>query len=112
MSIADSQGFREKRRANGEKRFVPFLASHALLPVSNKCVLRRLLKQFVAVVAGSLLYFFVLMPHLPLAGRHHPFQIDIGLLVDAWVCLVLYGAIEWADRRWRRRGATGHNRKR
>jgi hypothetical protein len=112
LSIADSQGFSEKRRANGEKRFVPFLASHALLLLSNKCVLRRLLKQFVAVVAGSLLYFFVLMPHLPMAGRHQPFRIDIGLLVDAWVCLVLYGAIEWADRKWWRKGATGQNRRR
>ncbi len=89
-----------------------FLVSHALLLVSNKCVLRRLLKQFVAVVAGSLLYFFVLMPHLPLAGRHRPFQIDIGLLVDAWVCLVLYGAIEWVDRKWRRKDTTGEGRKR
>ncbi len=87
-----------------------FLASNARLRVSNKCVLRRLLKQLLAVVAGSLLYFFVLMPHLPRAGRHQPFRIDIGLLVDAWVCLVLYGTIEWVDRKWWRRSPTG-NRK-
>jgi hypothetical protein len=89
-----------------------FLASNAPLPVSNKCVLRRLLKQLIAVVVGGLLYFFVLTPHLPLAGRHQPFRIDIGLLVDAWVCLVLYGAIEWVDRKWRRKGAAGEGRKR
>jgi ABC-type uncharacterized transport system permease subunit len=87
-------------------------ASNARLLVSNKCVLRRLLKQSVAVVVGSLLYFFVLMPHLPLAGRHQPFRIDIGLLVDAWVCLVLYGAIEWVDRKWRRKDPAGEGRKR
>jgi hypothetical protein len=81
------------------------------LEVSNTCVLRRLLKQSVAVLGGSLLYFFVLMPHLPLAARHQSFRIDIGLLVDAWVCLVLYGAIEWVDRRWRRKGAMGKGRK-
>jgi hypothetical protein len=68
---------------------VLFLASNAALRVSNKCVLRRFLKQFVAVVVGSLLYFFVLMPHLPLAGRHQPFRIDLGLVVNLWVCLVL-----------------------
>jgi hypothetical protein len=88
-----------------------FRSSHAPLPESNQRVLRRLLKQTVAVVAGCLLYFFVLMPHLPLAGRHQPFRIDIGLLVDVWVCLVLYGIIEWLDRKWRRRRPTVGTRK-
>jgi hypothetical protein len=88
-----------------------FLASHASSLVSNRCVLRRLLKQSVAVVAGSLLYFFVLMPRLPLAGRHQSFRVDAGLLVDTWVCLVLYGAIEWLDRKWWRKGPTGEGRK-
>lgn len=75
-------------------------------------MLRRLLKQLIAVVVGSLLYFFVLMPHLPLAGRHQPFRIDLGLVVNLWVCLVLYGIIEWLDRRWRRGGQIGDGRKR
>ena len=82
------------------------------LRVSNKCVLRRLLKQSVAVVVGSVLYFFVLMPHLPLAGRHQPFRIDLGLVVNLWVCLVLYGIVEWLDRKWRRDGPTAQSRKR
>ncbi len=64
-------------------------------------MLRRLLKQFLAIVVGNVLYFFVLMPHLPSAGRHRPFKIDPGLLVDAWICLVLYGLVEWIDRKWR-----------
>jgi hypothetical protein len=75
-------------------------------------VLRRLLKQAVAVVVGSVLYFFALMPHLPLAGRHQPFRIDLGLLVNLWVCLVLYGIIEWLDQRWRRNRATPGSGKR
>jgi hypothetical protein len=70
--------------------------------VYNNGVLRKLLKQFIAIVMGNLLYFFILMPHLPAAGRHQPFRIDLGLLVDAWLCLVLYGVIEWFDRKWRR----------
>jgi hypothetical protein len=69
-------------------------------------VLRRLTKQFIAVLAGSLLYFFVLMPHLPVAGRHQPERIDLGLLVDFWVCVVLYGIIELLDRKWRHRTPT------
>ena len=70
----------------------------------NSCVLRRLLKQLIAVVAGNLLYFFVLTPHLPPAGRHRPDHIDLGLLVDFWVCVALYGIVEFIDRKWRDRG--------
>ncbi len=74
----------------------------------NSCVFRRrLLKQLIAIVAGNLLYFFVLMPHLPLAGRHRPDRLDLGLLVDFWVCVVLYGIIELLDRKWRRRSEHG-----
>ena len=61
-------------------------------------LLRRLLKQFVAVVLGSFLYFFVLMPHLPAAARHEPFRLDVGILIDAWICLAIYGLIELALR--------------
>jgi hypothetical protein len=60
---------------------------------------RRLLKQFAAVLIGSLLYFFVLMPHLPPAARHTPYRFDWGLLVDLWICLVIYGFIELIFRR-------------
>lgn len=62
-------------------------------------MLPRLLKQFAAVVIGSLLYFFVLMPHLPAAARHESFRIDWGVLVCAWICLILYGLIELIFRR-------------
>ena len=64
-------------------------------------MLRRLLKQFAAVLIGSLLCFFVLMPHLPAAARHQPFRLDLGILIDAWICLVIYGLIELIMRRWR-----------
>jgi hypothetical protein len=62
-------------------------------------MLPRLLKQFAAIVLGSLLYFFVLTPHLPPAAQHQPYRLDWGLLIDAWVCLVLYGLIELIFRR-------------
>lgn len=61
-------------------------------------MLPRLFKQFAAVLLGSLLYFFVLMPHLPPAARHQPYRLDWGLLVDAWICLAIYGLIELALR--------------
>lgn len=71
-------------------------------------MLRRIFKQTVAVVVGNLLYFFVLMPHLPAAGRHRPDRLDLGLIVDFWLCVVLYcvvlyGVIELIDRRRRQR---------
>jgi hypothetical protein len=65
-------------------------------------VLRRLLKQTIAVVVGNLLYFFILMPHLPTAGRHHPGRLDLGLIVDFWVCVVIYGFVELVDRKLKR----------
>lgn len=61
---------------------------------------RNFLKSLVAVVTGNLIYFFVLMPVLPLAARHRPFQLDLGLILDFWICLVIYGLIElWLRRR-------------
>ncbi len=76
-----------------------FAASDNGTLMSNKPILRRLLKQFVAVLAGNLIYFFVMMPHLPPLGRHVPYRIDLGLLVDLWVCLALYGIVEFVDRK-------------
>jgi hypothetical protein len=61
-------------------------------------MLSRFLKQFAAVLLGSLLYFFVLMPHLPPAARHQPFRLDWGIVVLAWICLVFWALIELAVR--------------
>jgi hypothetical protein len=66
-------------------------------------VLRRTLKQAIAVVAGNLLYYFAIMPHLPAAGRHRPGRLDLGVVVDFWICVAMYGVVELIDRRLRRR---------
>ena len=62
-----------------------------------------LVRSAVAVLAGNFLYFRILFPFLPPAARHVPFRLDLGLLLDAWVCLVLYGLVEltWRSRRSR-----------
>ncbi len=65
-------------------------------------MLRLLLKQTIAVVAGNLLYFFLLTPHLPVAGRHRAGRLDLGLIVDFWICVVMYGLVELVDRRLRK----------
>ncbi len=52
----------------------------------------RLWRQFIAVVAGNLIYL-VLEPHLPARGQHQPGNLDWGLAVDFWICVVCYGLI-------------------
>jgi hypothetical protein len=47
----------------------------------------------VAVLAGNAAYF-LLVKYLPPAARHVPFQIDLGLVVDFWFCLVVFGIIK------------------
>ncbi|HUU13999.1 MAG TPA: hypothetical protein VM182_09850 [Terriglobia bacterium] len=64
----------------------------------------RWIKSLIAVVAGNALYFS-LAPHMPAAARHERFQLDLGVLVDFWFCLVVYGLIELVLHvRRRRRG--------
>ena len=45
-----------------------------------------------AVLAGNAIYF-TLEPHLPPRARHGLYQIDWGLAVDFWFCLVCYGIV-------------------
>ena len=51
------------------------------------------------MIVGNLIYFFVMMPHLPPAARHRPDRLDLGLIIDFWICVVLYGLIELLDRK-------------
>jgi hypothetical protein len=67
--------------------------------VSKFSVMFNLLQALLAIVLGNVLYF-LLLPSLPPAARHHPFHVDLGSLVDFWFCLVVYGLIRTA-RRWR-----------
>jgi hypothetical protein len=52
----------------------------------------RWIKSLVAVLVGNALYFS-LAPYLPPAARHQPFRLDLGILVDLWFCLVVYGVL-------------------
>ena len=60
---------------------------------------RSLLHSLAAVLIGNLLYFFVVLPHVPPAGRHVAFRLDLGLLIDFWICLVCWGLIALFSRR-------------
>ena len=66
--------------------------------MSKRSVLVNFIQAFAAVVLGNVAYF-LLAPSLPLP-RHRPFQMDIGMVVDFWFCLVAYGLIRTA-RKWK-----------
>jgi len=59
----------------------------------------NLLQMLLAVVLGNAVYFSI-ASHLPPVARHHAPNLDLGVLVDFWICLVAYGLIRTA-RRWR-----------
>jgi hypothetical protein len=61
-------------------------------------VFLNFLKSLIAVVSGNAIYFFLLLPVLPHGARHRPFHFDLGLVVDAWICLVIYGVLSFALR--------------
>ncbi len=57
-------------------------------------------KSLIAVVVGNAIYFLLLMPVLPPAGRHGIGKLDLGLLIDFWVCVAAFGLLEmWARRK-------------
>jgi hypothetical protein len=66
--------------------------------VSNLWMRINLLQAFCAIVVGNVAYF-CLARFVPLV-RHRPFQLDAGLTVDFFFCVVAYGLIRTA-RRWR-----------
>jgi uncharacterized membrane protein YraQ (UPF0718 family) len=47
----------------------------------------------IAVLAGNAIYF-VCMPYLPVAARHVPQHLDLGVVVDFWICLVILGIVK------------------
>jgi len=53
---------------------------------------RNFLKSLAAVLAGNAIYFLI-MPHLPLRAQHEYNRMDLGLVIDFWICVVIYGLI-------------------
>ena len=67
--------------------------------VSKSTVRLNFLQALLAIILGNVVYF-ALLPSLPLIARHRPFRVDLGMVIDFWFCLVIYGLIRTA-RRWR-----------
>lgn len=67
--------------------------------MSKSVVRLNFLQALLAIILGNVVYF-ALLPSLPLIARHRPFRVDLGMVLDFWFCLVIYGLIRTA-RRWR-----------
>ena len=58
---------------------------------------RNFVESLIAVLTGNAVYF-LLLPHLPELARHHPQHLDLGLVVDFWLCLALLECIRMLSR--------------
>jgi hypothetical protein len=67
--------------------------------VSKPLVSLNFLQTLLSIILGNLVYF-LLVPSLPLAARHRPFRMDLGMILDFCFCLIAYGLIRTA-RKWR-----------
>jgi hypothetical protein len=67
--------------------------------VSKPSVLINFLQALLAIILGNVVYF-ALIPSLPPVARHRPSHLDLGMVLDFWLCLVVYGLIRTA-RKWR-----------
>jgi hypothetical protein len=57
------------------------------------------IQALIAVLSGNAAYF-LLVRYLPPQARHAPFHIDLGMVLDFWMCLVAFGLIKTVAR-WR-----------
>ena len=73
--------------------------------MSKLSVSANFLQSLLAVLPGNAAYY-ILMPSLPVAARHRLFEVDLGLVVDFWFCVVAFGLIRTAQW-WRHRKEKG-----
>ena len=81
------------------RRYFNGVETLATIWVSNPLVVLNLLQSLLAILLGNVVYF-LLLPSLPFAARHRPHHIDLGMVLDFWICLVIYGTIRTV-RKWR-----------
>ncbi|HKD14284.1 MAG TPA: hypothetical protein VKE71_07010 [Candidatus Angelobacter sp.] len=53
---------------------------------------RRFFIALGAVVVGNVIYL-LLMPWLPENARHAAFRLDWGLVLDFWICVVVFNLL-------------------
>ena len=63
------------------------------MPQPKKKLFNRTFWQsLIAVLAGNAIYYCV-EPYLPPRGHHQLYQIDWGLAVDFWICVICYSLV-------------------
>ena len=67
--------------------------------MSKLAVRLNFLQALLAIILGNVVYFGSL-PWLPYVARHRPFRVDLGMVLDFWICLAIYGLFRTV-RRWR-----------
>jgi hypothetical protein len=55
---------------------------------------RNLVQAVIAVLGGNAIYFLALWPYLPPNARHDVYRLDVGLLVDFWICAACFGLLK------------------
>ena len=68
--------------------------------MSKQSVRLNFLQALLAIILGNVVYF-ALLPVLPVIALHRPFRVDLGMVIDFWICLVIYGLFRTL-RGWRR----------
>jgi hypothetical protein len=63
----------------------------------SKSAVKNFAHALVAVLVGNAVYF-LLMPYLPPQAQHVPLQMDLGVVVDFWFCLVAFGVVKTVSR--------------
>jgi hypothetical protein len=76
----------------------------------SKIAVANFVQALIAVLAGNAIYF-LLLPYLPPPAQHVPPQVDLGMLVDFWFCLVIFGLIKTAVARKNRQNQDSPNRR-
>ena len=66
--------------------------AEAARPAAKRLFKRSFWQSLIAVLAGNAIYFSV-ERFLPPRAQHGIYQIDWGLAVDSWICLVCYGLL-------------------
>ncbi len=64
-------------------------------PPAQKSIFSGLGESFLAVLLGNIIYFSA-TPYLPQRFQHELFRPDVGLMLDFFICAVVFGAIRLA----------------
>lgn len=54
---------------------------------------KRWIKYLIAIVVGNIIYFSV-ESHFPPVAQHRPYHADLGMFIDLWFCVAVYGLLE------------------